>query len=65
MDETKSYRLNSMDEPTDERLEALMVQVGEDARESSRRAKAEPARLPRLHVCCMTSGAQSLFDAVE
>jgi len=44
MNELKSYRLNSMEEPTDEQLEALMAQVGEDARENSRRAQAELER---------------------
>lgn len=44
MDELKSYRLNSMVEPTYRQLEALMTQVGEDARESSRRAQADLAR---------------------
>jgi len=50
MNELKSYRLNSMEEPTDEQLEALMAQVGEDARESSRRAQAElERRMAELH----------------
>lgn len=44
MDELKSYRLTSMDEPSEEQLTALMKQVGEDARESSRRAQAELRR---------------------
>jgi len=44
MNELKSYRLTSMDEPSEEQLTALMEQVGEDARESSRRAQAELRR---------------------
>lgn len=40
----KSYRLTSMEEPSDDQLTALMEQVGEDARESSRRAQAELRR---------------------
>jgi len=41
MDELKSYSLTSTEEPTDEQLEAVMLQVGERARESSRKAQAE------------------------
>ena len=33
-----SYRLTSMEEPGDERLEQIMREVADDARESSRRA---------------------------
>lgn len=44
MDNLKSYRLTSMEEPTDEQLAALMAQVGEDARESSRSVQAELQR---------------------
>lgn len=44
MDELKSYRLTSLEEPTEEQLTALMEQVGEDARESTRRAQAELQR---------------------
>ena len=33
-----SYRLTSLEEPSDEMLTALMEKVGEAARESSRRA---------------------------
>lgn len=44
MDELKSYRLTSMEEPSEEQLAALMEQVGEDARESARRAQAELKR---------------------
>ncbi|MCM1070883.1 MAG: hypothetical protein NC391_04545 [Alistipes timonensis] len=36
--EMNSYRLTSMEEPGDERLEQIMREVAEDARESSRRA---------------------------
>lgn len=36
--EMNSYRLTSMEEPGDERLAQLMHEVGDDARESTRRA---------------------------
>ena len=35
----RSYRLTSMEEPTDEMLQAIMEQVAESARESSRRVE--------------------------
>ena len=35
----KDYRLNSMEEPTDEQLHALMEKVAEDARRQSANAK--------------------------
>lgn len=38
--ELHSYRLSSMEDPTDEQLFALMEQVGEAIRESSRRVAA-------------------------
>lgn len=38
--ELRSYRLTSMDEPTDEMLYAIMEQVAEAARRSSANAKA-------------------------
>lgn len=44
IDELKSYRLTSLEDPTDEQLAALMEQVGEDARASTRRVKAELQR---------------------
>lgn len=40
----RSYRLNSMEEPTDEMLEAIMLGVQESARISTLKAKAELAR---------------------
>ena len=40
----KRYRLTSMDEPTDEMLQALMEDVGKAARESSAKAEAEKQR---------------------
>lgn len=42
----KRYRLTSMEEPTDEMLQALMEDVGKAARESS--AKAEDEKRRRL-----------------
>ena len=36
-----TYRLTSLEEPTEEQLHALMEQVAIAARESSRRAKIE------------------------
>ena len=40
----KRYRLTSMEEPTDEMLQALMEDVGKAARESSAKAEAEKQR---------------------
>ncbi len=37
--ELRSYRLNSMEDPTDEMLEAIMEKVAEAAKESSRKAE--------------------------
>lgn len=39
-----TYRLTSLEEPTEEQLHALMEQVAIAARESSRRAKIEMER---------------------
>ncbi len=36
--EMNSYRLTSMEEPGDERMEQIMREVAQDARESTRRA---------------------------
>jgi len=41
---SKKYRLNSMDEPTDEMLQELMEDVAKAARESSARAEEEKQR---------------------
>ena len=41
---SKKYRLNSMEEPTDEMLQELMEDVAKAARESSARAEAELER---------------------
>lgn len=43
-EEIQSYRLNSMEEPTDEMLEYVMLQVQEAAINSSRKAKEELQR---------------------
>lgn len=40
-EELKAYRLNSAEEPTDEMLEAIMLGVQRQARQSTLRAKAE------------------------
>ena len=40
----KKYRLNSMEDPTDEMLQKLMEDVAKAARESSARAEAEKQR---------------------
>ncbi|MBQ7735385.1 MAG: hypothetical protein IJT61_05565 [Bacteroidales bacterium] len=40
----KKYRLTSIDEPTDEMLQALMEDVAEEARKSSANAEAEKKR---------------------
>lgn len=42
--ELNAYRLNSLEEPTDEQLHALMEQVAVTARESSRNAQLELKR---------------------
>lgn len=42
------YRLNSLEDPTDEMLYAIMEQVGIAARESSLRAKKELERRMNL-----------------
>ena len=39
-----TYRLSSLEDPTDEQLQALMEQVAVAARESSRKAKRELER---------------------
>ena len=41
---SKKYRLNSMEEPTDEMLHELMEDVAKAARESSAKAEAEKQR---------------------
>ena len=41
---SKKYRLNSMEEPTDEMLQELMEDVAKAARESSAKAEAELQR---------------------
>ncbi|MBP5479487.1 MAG: hypothetical protein J6Y15_09025 [Bacteroidaceae bacterium] len=44
-EEYKNYRLNSMEEPTDEMLHTLMEGIAEAARESTRRAEAEKRKM--------------------
>ena len=39
--ELRSYRLSSLEDPTDEMLQALMEQVGESARRSTAQFQAE------------------------
>ena len=41
---SKKYRLNSMEEPTDEMLQELMEDVAKAARESSAKAETEKQR---------------------
>lgn len=41
----RSYRLTSMEEPTDEMLHAIMEKVAESARESSARAEEAKRRM--------------------
>ena len=41
---SRKYRLNSMEEPTDEMLQELMEDVAKAARESSAKAEAEKQR---------------------
>ena len=40
-EELRSYRLNSAEEPTDEMLEAIMLEVQKSACQSTLKAKAE------------------------
>ena len=42
--ELRSYRLSSLQDPTDEMLQAIMEQVGESARRSTARFQAEMHR---------------------
>ena len=42
--ELRSYRLSSLQDPTDEMLQAIMEQVGESARRSTVRFQAEMHR---------------------
>ncbi len=44
-EELKKYRLSSMEEPSDELLEALMERVGAAASESTSKAKAAKQRM--------------------
>lgn len=46
----RSYRLTSMEEPTDEMLHAIMEKVAQAARESTRRAKAKKKEMLRLAI---------------
>ncbi|MBR6416113.1 MAG: hypothetical protein IKS22_08425 [Bacteroidales bacterium] len=46
-EELRSYRLNSMEEPTDEMLQAIMEGVAEAARQSTENAKKELERMKR------------------
>lgn len=49
MDTMKSFRLSSLDDPTDEQLQAIMEQVAEEARENSLRvAEEQKRRLQKL-----------------
>jgi len=50
-EEVQSYRLNSTDEPSDEMLEYVMIQVREAAIISSQKAKEELQR--RFSEMCM------------
>lgn len=47
MEKNNTYRLTSLEEPTEEQLFELMKQVGQAARESSRRVAAEKKRRMR------------------
>ena len=49
----KKYRLTSMEEPTDEMLQALMEDVAKAARESSARAEAEKQRRFFFFLCAI------------
>lgn len=46
----RSYRLTSMEEPTDEMLHAIMEKVAESARDSTRRAEAKKGEMLRIAI---------------
>lgn len=46
----RSYRLTSMEEPTDEMLYAIMEKVAESARDSTRRAEAKKGEMLRIAI---------------
>ena len=75
----KAFRLSSLDDPSDEQLYAWMKQVGEAARESSRRAEKEMKRrlqnvkemlrmAPEKHLplynCCTMNGLKTVCISI-
>lgn len=61
-EELRSYRLTSMEEPTDEMLQAIMEQVAESARRSTAKFQAEKMG---SRLACWDSGRptkQALFQ---
>ena len=59
--ELHSYRLSSLEEPTDEMLHAIMEQVAESARRSSAKANAvHQQRMEQLRLRVESRRAQSL-----
>lgn len=53
-EELRSYRLTSMEEPSDEMLQAIMEQVAESARRSTAKFQAElHRRFEAIHKSCI------------
>lgn len=51
MDTVKTFRLSSLDDPTDEQLQKIMEQVAEEARKNSLQVtKEQESRLQRLAI---------------
>lgn len=62
--ELRSYRLTSMEEPTDEMLQAIMEQVAESARRSTAKFQAELHR--RFEAIRMSNNAyMSVVDSFD
>lgn len=63
-EELRSYRLTSMEEPTDEMLQAIMEQVAESARCSTAKFQAELHR--RFEAIRMSNNAyMSVVDSFD
>ncbi len=54
-EELRSYRLTSMEEPTDEMLQAIMEQVAESARRSTAKFQTELANSLTKYRCTIPS----------
>ena len=59
-----TYRLSSLEDPTDEQLHALMEQVAVAARESSRKAKRElERRMQVIYPCDERKKSDTLYSS--